>query len=279
MIQNRAFSSPNHLSYSNKYTSETSYYDSNLDLDFNILLKCSTLKNKKVSMNEKSDKVKKVFSPLCDKKIDTNKTENIHNEDHTNIDDDIKVIHVNEKLNRLQSSIDKKDYNTDSSCSSQSIKSNEKDNDPDKDISSSSEKTRSYTGPGRLLPETPTRQVSTDLMIRKNKLFRTNSEPIPSTKPKTRKKSPLLKIDLQKLSKRYIHDKNSKGADIREEPIFPNENELKKYESAVQRGRRGAVISLDIDQSVSYVKLFPGKDTFAQFKFLSQNSPSFINHS
>ena len=279
MIQNRAFSSPNHLSYGNKYTSETSYYDSNLDLDFNILLKCSTLKNKKTSMNEKSDKVKKVFSPLCDKKIDTNKTENIHNEDHTNIEDDIKVIHVNEKLNRLQSSIDKKDYNTDSSCSSQSIKSNEKDNDPDKDISSSSEKTRSYTGPGRLLPETPTRQVSTDLMIRKNKLFRTNSEPIPSTKPKTRKKSPLLKIDLQKLSKRYIHDKNSKGADIREEPIFPNENELKKYESAVQRGRRGAVISLDIDQSVSYVKLFPGKDTFAQFKFLSQNSPSFINHS
>ena len=279
MIQNRAFSSQNHLSYSNKYTSETSYYDSNLDLDFNILLKCSTLKNKKASMNEKSDKVKKVFSPLCDKKIDTNKTENIHNEDHTNIDDDIKVIHVNEKLNRLQSSIDKKDYNTDSSCSSQSIKSNEKDNDPDKDISSSSEKTRSYTGPGRLLPETPTRQVSTDLMIRKNKLFRTNSEPIPSTKPKTRKKSPLLKIDLQKLSKRYIHDKNSKGDGIREEPIFPNENELKKYESAVQRGRRGAVISLDIDQSVSYVKLFPGKDTFAQFKFLSQNSPSFINHS
>lgn len=279
MIQNRAFSSPNHLAYSNKYASETSYYDNNLDLDLNILLRCSTLKSKKASMIETSGKVKKVFSPLSDKKIDINKTEKIRSEDHTNIDHDIKVIHVKEKLNSLQSSIDKKDYNTDSSCSSQSIKSNEKDNDPDKDISSSCQKRRSYTGPGRLLPETPTRQVSTDLMIRKNKLFRTNSEPIPSTKPKTRKRSPFSKIDLQKLSKRYIYKKNSKGEDIKEEPIFPNDNELKKYESAVQRGRRGAVISLDIDQSVSYVKLFPGKDTFAQFKFLSQNSPSCIHHS
>lgn len=50
--------------------------------------------------------------------------------------------------------------------------------------------------------------------------------------------------------------------------LFRNNKERECYEYAKKRGRRGAVISLEVSQSVSFVKSSTGKDRYLEFSFV-----------
>lgn len=54
--------------------------------------------------------------------------------------------------------------------------------------------------------------------------------------------------------------------------LFPTEKDARQHLLAKERGRRGAVISLEINQTVSYVKTNNQDDTYCQFNFLPTKS-------
>lgn len=124
----------------------------------------------------------------------------------------------------------------------------------------------------RSLPSSPGNRLLPKLPLTGNKksLFRTKSEPIPATEGKlsnykfSRK---TFHFDIKRL-----HSKKKKSGSeeerIIDEDLFFEPIEQKNYEVAKARGRRGAVVSLEINQTVSFVK-YPGKtDRYCQFNFV-----------
>jgi len=158
---------------------------------------------------------------------------------------------------------------------------------PQQDMANSS--TPNETRCSRKLPPTPRLLIplntpSTNEDVKRKELAHHKSKrrmcsrtfSLPSSPFNTRrsqdgkKDSPALKRNAYSLRdklRQSLKRKEPFQCSIEENP-FPDERENRMYRSAKKRGRRGAVVSLEVNQTVSLVKSVSGEDKFLEFSFV-----------
>ena len=151
------------------------------------------------------------------------------------------------------------------SSSDQPISVNSSDND-DNDVLLNSGTDIMSQSSQRMLPQPPSTGK-----LKHRKIFRTYSDPILSTMHNS--KDRIRKLVRKGSNFRSFRRSNTRQdsrqqTSTSDDSLFADSNEVKKYESAKSRGRRGAVVCLEINQSVSMVNYNLQGDRYCQFNFI-----------
>ena len=126
----------------------------------------------------------------------------------------------------------------------------------------------------RKLPTTPTEKQPSSV----------NKERVKTTKKRRHFSLPSTPFNLRKTSRpSFKRQANSLRDRLRqsfhhrppvydpEQDLFPEDREFRYYQGAKRRGRRGAVISLEVNQTVSLVRPQASNDHFLEFSFVPSN--------